>query len=881
MRLLFTATILSLCALAPPTRAEDILVNVDFDGPSVDLHVKQKGSFDGPLPVGMELDFPGWNTSVVRAEKIAGDGKSFIRFNVDKLDQAALLRVVAPLPPGAYDLDAYYRFEVEFKSHEVVRLYTRICTAPWSDVCGIRARPDKGPEAWTRCSIPVRSTKWSLGEADWGKPVGLFMELPVGVTEIARVKLVRLTPEEMSASLNRPDASCRNFLRNSRFPLGLQAGWNLDREFTAGSVESDDRAPGSSGVASLKIDFPAKSKLHSEPFQTSNPFTTNHVSLSYMAKGSWKVQVVKEDESEYPFVVRDLKATSNAWTTVTVDFKPDMVANRFHIAFEGEGTLHIDSLRVWAGDPREGYVSAGECEVALALPHSEISQTRIQFDSEPAKLRYCVTGDFKGAVLKSKVVTAYGDEKPLPDVRLTASSGELDFAVFPEKPYGQFRIEVWAERGGKRISPFNEALVTRIRKPHFWGKDAPPDSPFGCHLLASPLMIPTVKAAGVNWVRLHDAGVSYIGWYFLEQEKGKWTFHDADLLRYRDGKLGIFGTLQTTPQWAAKCKNSPRDFFGKYSQPENLDDWANYVKAVCARYKGVIAGYYIWNEPWGNDFWYAGYDPVSKLHVPGKSPAADYARLSEVTYKVAKATDPDIRISGFNAAGWCPKWTTDLMAAGSAEFCDLADFHVYGDGVEENFHKALDPLCKSGFKKPIHMSEGQAIDYSNTSNSGLYNHTLTWPVPKPDANIAPADAECRFVIRLLALGCERINLYSAHGYTGLGSSGFRTLVCGDGYPLPVLAAYSNMAWLLEGRKFVRNVPLGGEVVATLFEGRDGAVAVLSSSKTGRYVLPKSRQLSVMDLFGNPLKGRIEYQGRLIYVDSRLSADKLQAILLSQ
>jgi len=51
------------------------------------------------------------------------------------------------------------------------------------------------------------------------------------------------------------------------------------------------------------------------------------------------------------------------------------------------------------------------------------------------------------------------------------------------------------------------------------------------------------KAVGVNWVRLHDAGTEYIGWSFLEPEKGKWQFRDADLRRYRDHNLKTWSTL--------------------------------------------------------------------------------------------------------------------------------------------------------------------------------------------------------------------------------------------------------------------------------------------------------------------------------------------------
>ena len=46
----------------------------------------------------------------------------------------------------------------------------------------------------------------------------------------------------------------------------------------------------------------------------------------------------------------------------------------------------------------------------------------------------------------------------------------------------------------------------------------------------------------------------------MEEEKGKWTFHDADIARFRAGHIKIFAQLGTAPAWATHygdlgCKN--------------------------------------------------------------------------------------------------------------------------------------------------------------------------------------------------------------------------------------------------------------------------------------------------------------------------------------
>ncbi|MEI8197934.1 MAG: hypothetical protein WCI73_18730, partial [Phycisphaerae bacterium] len=107
---------------------------------------------------------------------------------------------------------------------------------------------------------------------------------------------------------------------------------------------------------------------------------------------------------------------------------------------------------------------------------------------------------------------------------------------------------------------------------------------------------------------------------------------------------------------------------------------------------------------------------------------------------------------------------------------------------------------------------------------------------------------------------------------------FVTLVGPDGYPSVETAAFSNMAWELEDSKFVRTIKLNNQVNAYLFSGRNGMLAVISGLRSGKYQTPKRPGLTVSDLFGNPSDGG--YKGTLLYVESKLSADQLAAVLAS-
>jgi len=137
----------------------------------------------------------------------------------------------------------------------------------------------------------------------------------------------------------------------------------------------------------------------------------------------------------------------------------------------------------------------------------------VQFDDELPLIRFCISGNIPDAVLKVKVVNLYGEEKSLPNVAIGDGFihyGMLRYNVFPDKPYGAFRIEAHVKKpNGERISPYYEIIVHRLHRPHYWMKDAP-NSPFGIHTNSTVRHIMMAKAVGVNWTRLHDAGGTYL-----------------------------------------------------------------------------------------------------------------------------------------------------------------------------------------------------------------------------------------------------------------------------------------------------------------------------------------------------------------------------------
>ena len=175
------------------------------------------------------------------------------------------------------------------------------------------------------------------------------------------------------------------------------------------------------------------------------------------------------------------------------------------------------------------------------------------------------------------------------------------------------------------------------------------------------------------------------------------------------------------------------------------------------------------------------------------------------------------------------------------------------------------------------MSEGQGNSTGTEGGGGfgLFKHALPWS--NTEDPILSAEKNCRFVVANLAGGCSKVFLYSAHAYVCLAvAPNFVTLVGPDGYPSVETAAFSNMAWELEGSKIVRAIKLNNQINAYLFSGRNGMIAVISGFRNGKYQTPRLPGLTITDLFGNPSDGC--YKGTLLYVESMLSADQLAAAL---
>lgn len=805
----------------------------------------------GSLP-GNWRDNSEWAQVWVDYQRVTEGDRTFLRIDVKRVDDGwAQLSHSIPRVTG----ETYFRMSLTVRNLDGLTstFGLRRSGSPYN---WLWQTTQTYPSGWRELTYTFRADR-----VDYD--VGIYVPLAgVGRFDLARFRLERFTREAYIEELSRGAASSlqRNLVRTSRFPLGIQSGWVIDRDSSddENEVAPDSAVTGPSGAPALRVRTVRTIYLYSAPFPVHAALDLHTASVYARGRGTVRLNVLSEGRS---VAQRTLTADPDEWRRVEAPFRVDLINKINTVRFEINGEIWLDAFQVERGAQASRYASGGAAEVSLQVD----SQARVLFEDEEQKVRYAVTGETRGARLRLRLVDLYGGERDIALIPLGGEflyAGEVDLAQLRTPFYGTFRIEAWVENDkGEAISPPNEIVVHRLRRPRYWMQDAP-DSPFGTHTNSTLRHILMAKAAGINWVRLHDAGTPYIGWYHLERKPGEWTFRDEDIYRYRRNGLMVLGAFATAPEWASHFDKARNNYFDRYYQPKDWDAFARYVRTVAERYRGVILDWDLWNEPWIPGYWAVRFDESRNDYDFGPDPAGSFVRLMKTAWEAAKAVAPEVRILGVNsttntsaANNRIPgaQWTRSIVEKGGLEYCDIICYHQYasaelgyrGDEVETGLRNAAGAALPSG--KPVWMTEGSSVAGWRTG-TGFLRYSA--PSESFEDVWQTSDRLVRFVAGLLAQGVEKVFLYSMHThvYFGMGNE-YRVLVGEDGYLHPSAAAHSNMAWLLEGTRWGRTVTVAEGVTAYEFAGDGYTVTLLAPRpRHAPYKLPAEG----LDLFGNPV-----------------------------
>jgi hypothetical protein len=228
-----------------------------------------------------------------------------------------------------------------------------------------------------------------------------------------------------------------------------------------------------------------------------------------------------------------------------------------------------------------------------------------------------------------------------------------------------------------------------------------------------------VREMGAPWI------VEFFPWSYIEPRPGQFDWAHADMVirHARNQGLTVIARLGWVPGWARPDLQG-QETTPTYLDADHYDDFAAFVAAFVARYRGEVQHVVIWNEPNLSFEW--GYRPVD--------PVA-YADLLRVVYPAAHAANPDVVVlAGALAPTLEPRdspaglndldYLEGMYAAGAAPYFDALAVHAYGLSFPPEADPAPDVLNfrRVELLRAVMVAHGDADKPVYVTESGWNDH---------------------------------------------------------------------------------------------------------------------------------------------------------------
>lgn len=879
---------LVMLTLAPQAISAPLSVETNFgeaDKPIKHDPARVKGRIEGVHPAGW-LEDSLWADVDVSYVLGESEGRRYLRLDIDRIGSGKV-QMRHPLPtiakPTTYELSVTMRNQSREAVHFTLRQRGAPYTAFWNS-------PPLSDGEWA-----THTFRFKLDAVDI--PIGLYLAANgVGHVDIAKVKLRSLDPASYRQAIaaQYPNGGPANLIRHTRFASGLPTGWTLDSNASEGdqvNVTTND-----AGQMTITTDRPTR--LAATPFFVVNPLVPHSAVARVSGTGAWEMQILPGVVPvPRPIAKVNLSLEPGTPRDMSLSFKPDLFIKRYQVIFRAHspGTLKLDWIKAGPSSNVGSVDASASPAIDLRMTDADAALAQLQFTDEDAAIEIRTVDAPENTVIR--LALTHGIENQTETLTFPAQP-MTRVAVLNEtnRPLGAHHLETWLEADGQRITPVAERTVYRLRRPRYWGEDAP-QSAFGVHVASSTRLTTMAKALGLNWVRMHGGSSEAVCWHFLEPEPGKWVFDDAVIHRYRAQNMVIFGQFGTTPYWASFYdpvkRNHQRQYHDKYFRPRDLADFQNYVRVLAERYKEEIRYWDVWNEPWIHAWWAVDYDPTKTGrdgYLTSEHAQADFVEMMAAAQEAAKSVDPDLKLSGFNTthgdftsatrtAG--PVWTKGVYDAGGMDHADILVYHQYesgtlghpGDAIERGLESAFGYVHEQegDFEQPIWMTEGQP----NNSQSayGMYRHTIENPAP--DSFLETSDRLIRFITSMRANNVEKFFLYAMDSYDGT-TMGYlqrwRVLTQSDGTTHPSAAALSAVAYHIDGLDFLQRVEPAKGVYVYIFGNDERRSAVVTTvPHHAAWPLPAGSE----DLWGNPIQPGTPMGGYSVFLTDADTIDRLR------
>ena len=203
--------------------------------------------------------------------------------------------------------------------------------------------------------------------------------------------------------------------------------------------------------------------------------------------------------------------------------------------------------------------------------------------------------------------------------------------------------------------------------------------------------------AAIGSLRLWDSGVR---WADVAPRRDRWDFDKLDAyveLAEAHGASMVY-TLGSTPRWASARPDEAGPYGpGCAAEPAVMADWNEYVQRVVTRYRGRIATYEVWNEPYFTDF---ARDRGQPTFFSG-----NVAQMLEMTRSVRQAIDRSDPAAKLATPGFVNgSHRLDLfLTRGGAGLVDLIAYHFYAADAQQFFDQVDEVRALMARRKVGHL----------------------------------------------------------------------------------------------------------------------------------------------------------------------------------
>lgn len=234
--------------------------------------------------------------------------------------------------------------------------------------------------------------------------------------------------------------------------------------------------------------------------------------------------------------------------------------------------------------------------------------------------------------------------------------------------------------------------------------------------------------------------VEFFPWAYVETQPGHydWT-HSDQIVRHAQAQgLTIIARLGLVPEWLnPKPEPGQNEYPLNYLTPDHFQDFANFVGAFTAHYKGQIDTIIIWNEPNLSFEW--GYQPVSpENYVELLRHSSSAARLGNPNVTIlagalAPTLEPPGSPYGMNDLDYLQR----IYELGAAPYFDALAVHAYGLKFPPDDPPAPDVLNfrRVELVRQIMVDNGDANKPVYITESGWNDHPRWTKAVRPGQRI--------------------------------------------------------------------------------------------------------------------------------------------------